>query len=77
MDIENMDLKEINQRSLSHKDEKLEDEDFKEELFYEGRAHASIMTFNENNSLRELVKIIIYSYGFEIGYNNDASLSSK
>ncbi|CAI2384151.1 unnamed protein product [Moneuplotes crassus] len=75
-DIKDLDFTEMNKASLSYKKKKCEDQDFCELMFYEGRKEAAIMSYNQNNSLLKLVKIVIYSFTFKDG-NNDADLITK
>ena len=49
----------------------LDDTKLKEMLFYEGRIQTYIILENQNENLRELMKMLIYSSGCRFGLNDD------
>ena len=41
-------------------------------MFYQGTKEATVMGYNENNCLRGLVRVVIYSYGVRVGSHKES-----
>ncbi|CAI2385590.1 unnamed protein product [Moneuplotes crassus] len=75
--FEDLDLIEMANKSNIANNEKLQDQIFTKAMFCEGRKQAYFMVQNQNSSLRELMKLLIYSYGFKTGLYTDSSFINK
>ena len=73
--LDNLSIGKMNEESLTFKKLMLEDKDFDVRMAFNGRKQARIMNENQNNSLRELMKILIYSYGDKLDFMNENYLT--
>ncbi|CAI2383161.1 unnamed protein product [Moneuplotes crassus] len=75
--IDELEIDSIIRLASDYKEELLENEDWKAEMFFEGRFQADIMLKNQNTHLREIMVMVIYSYGIRCGLINDADFVEK
>ncbi|CAI2361739.1 unnamed protein product [Moneuplotes crassus] len=65
------------QDSCNYAKRKLEDQTFNEDMFFNSRKSAFIMNHTQNKFFRNLMLLILYSYGIRFGLQDGKELSKK
>ncbi|CAI2361557.1 unnamed protein product [Moneuplotes crassus] len=64
-------LNDIGRRILTYTEQHLEDENFNLAMFYDGRKQANLMILNQNDTFRDFMKAMLFSYSIKIGLQDD------